>query len=317
MEINTNWQDTVFAKLETRMEGEQMSYRSVKSGKLKRFLKVLIIFTVIISILTVTPLAAASDLDEFEEAATSAKTDQGTADEDKDKDKKDKEDKEDGVSQSLSEDEDVSLFGLFFGGFIEVIVEGIFSELEQGAKKSLARVDEDKKIDTREVEIRRTGEPTLPFLQYEHNYVKVNSDIDARENGLEVGYGPIGFSCRQTDFREEDPSDELTLNYYHLLLRISGSSSGELGIGIGSLVMDGNDDHSGFSITFPIKFYPGDSLGFRFKPTFSWINGNSIDEYDLSLAYTIRYASIQLGYRFLEAEGKELNGSYFGFAAHY
>ena len=298
-----------------------MNYRSVKSGDLKGFLKVLIVFTVIISILTITPLAAASDLDEFEEAATSVKTQQGDDDEDDDKDKKDKEDKDDGVSQSLSEDDDddddESFLEFIFGEFIEVIVEVLFMEIELGAKMSLARVDGEAEHEIGEVEIRRTGEPTLPFLQYEHNYFKVSSDIDARENGLELGYGPIGFSCRQTDYREKNPSDELTLNHYHLLFRISPSSSGELGLGIGSLVMDGNDDNSGFSITFPIKLYPSDSWGVRFKPTYSWINGNSIDEYDLSLAYTIRYASIQLGYRFLEAGGKELNGSYLGFAVHY
>ncbi|NLY73918.1 MAG: hypothetical protein GX075_01275 [Firmicutes bacterium] len=79
----------------------------------------------------------------------------------------------------------------------------------------------------------------------------------------------------------------------------------------------GNDDHSGFSLTFPVELYPKDSFGVRFRPTFSWIKGNSIDEYDLSLVYTIRYASIQLGYRFLEANGEQLNGSYLGYAAHY
>lgn len=284
-----------------------MNNRSVKSGNLLRFLKILTVFAVIISILTITPLAAASDLDEFEKAATSAKTKQSD-DKDKDKDKKDKED-----------DDDDSFFGFFFGDFFEVFVVIVDEVLHitQGAMMSLARVDEDKWTDNGEIEIRRTGEPTLPFFEYDHRYLKVNSDIDARENGLEAGYGPFGFRLRQTDFREKDPSDKLTLNHYHFLLRISRSSSGELGLGIGSLVMHGNDDHSGFSITFPIKIYPEDSFGVRFTPTFSWINGNSIDEYDLSLAYTIRYASIQLGYRFLEAGAKELNGSYLGFAVHY
>lgn len=150
-----------------------------------------------------------------------------------------------------------------------------------------------------------------------HKYLKVSSDIDARENGLELGYGPYGFSYRYTEFGEENPSDELTLIQYHLLLRISKRSSGEYGIGVGSLVMRGNEDNSGLSLTFPVKIYPRDSLGIRFKPTYSWINGNSIHEYDISLVYTRRYASIQLGYRFLESNGKDLNGSYLGFVAHY
>lgn len=277
-----------------------MNYRSVKTRKSKDYLKALIVFAVIISVLTITPLVAASNLDEFEKAATAEKTKQESSAED-----------------DQSEDDDSILEAVDEWVFFIVSLGTFFAVMDDGIEMSLARVDEDMETDTGEVEIRRTGEPTLPFFQYDHKYLKVNSDIDARENGLEVGYGPIGFSYRQTGFCEETPSDELTLTQYHLLLRISRKSSGEFGLGIGSLVMHGNDDHSGLSITFPIKLYPSDSLGVQFKPTYSWINGNSIDEYDLSLAYTIRYASIQLGYRFLEANGKELNGPYLGFSVYY
>lgn len=299
------------------MEGEYMNCRSVnfrKSNNLLKILKILLIFTVIISLLTTTTVAAASDLDEFEKAATSEKAKEQSDEED---DKKDKKDEDDKLLINLSEDdEDDSFLGFIVEGFFKVVFGTFFSMIGDGTRMSLARIEGDEGTDAG-VEMRRTGEATLPFFQYDHRYLRVNSDIDARDNGLEIGYGPYAFSCRHTKFSEDDPSDELTLIQYHLLARISRTGSAEYGLGLGSLVMRGNDDHSGFSLTFPVKIYPNDSFGVRFRPTFSWIKGNSINEYDLSLVYTIRYASIQLGYRFLEANGEELNGSYLGLAAHY
>lgn len=282
-----------------------MNYRFVKTRKWTELVRVLIIFTLIISILTMPPLAAASDLDEFEEAATTEKTDHEA-----DNKESQVEDDDDSFLESLLE---AVFITVIFGTFFTVIGTAI----DEGTKISLARVEAGVETDGAKVELRQTGEATLPFFQYEHKYLRVNSDIDARDNGLEIGYGPYGFSCRHTKFTEENPSDELSLTQYHLLLRFSRTSSREFGLGIGSLVMHGNDDHSGLSITFPIKIYPSDSWGVRFKPTFSWINGNAIDEYDLSLAYTKRYASLQLGYRALVAKGKDLDGPYLGFFLHY
>lgn len=278
-----------------------MNYGSDKNRNLSEYInrtsgRLLIIFTIIIAILIVTPLAAASELDDFEEAAT-------TDNEQKSDDQK-KEEEED--------DDDVN----FFFDFYEIIFDVIFSVFD-GTDKSLARIGESTETDLTKIDIRQTGEPTLPFFQLEHRYMRVSSDIKARDNSLEFGYGPYGFNCRNTGFYEKNPSDKLTLTQYHFLLRISATRSREYGIGVGRLAIRGNEDNSGSSLTFPMKFYPKESFGIRFTPTYSRINGNSIDDYDLSFAYTKRFGTIELGYRFLEANGVDLDGSYIGFALHY
>ncbi len=287
-----------------------MNYRSAKNPNLSKYInhspaRFLIILAVIISIVAITPFAAASELDEFEEAATSDKTQQ----EDEHQDEQDDGDDRD--------DDDCNFFSHILGMIFETFIDVFCLVISDGAKKSLARVEESTETVSPKIEIRQTGEPTLPFFQLEHKYLRVDSDITAQDDSIELGYGPFGFNCRHTDFSEKKPSDELTLTQYHLLLRISATDTGEFGIGMGALTIHGNDDNSGFSLTFPIKIYPKESFGIRFKPTYSWINGNSIDDYDISLAYTKRYGSLQLGYRFLEANGVNLDGSYIGFAVHY
>ncbi|NLY73917.1 MAG: hypothetical protein GX075_01270 [Firmicutes bacterium] len=115
-------------------------------------------------------MAAASDLDKFEKAATTEKT----------KEQADKANDDD-------DDDDSFLFNVFEAIFWTI------SMIYEGSRMSLARIEGDEGTDA-EVEIRRTGEATLPFFQYDHRYLRVNSDIDARDNGLEIGYGPYAFS---------------------------------------------------------------------------------------------------------------------------
>jgi len=145
----------------------------------------------------------------------------------------------------------------------------------------------------------------------------VNSDISALDDCLEFGYGPYAFKCRNTRFEEKNPSDNLDLTQYYFLLRMSVTRSREFGIGIGALNMRGNEDNSGFSLTFPIKIYPNQSFGIQFAPAYGWINGNSINDNDLALVFTKGYGSFKLGYSSVEANGKDLDGSYIGFALHY
>jgi hypothetical protein len=81
--------------------------------------------------------------------------------------------------------------------------------------------------------------------------------------------------------------------------------------------LDGNEENSGFSLTFPLKIYPNESLGVKFKPTLNWIHGNFIHDNDLSLVLSQRFGTLELGYRFLAVNGVDLSGSYIGFALHY
>ncbi len=259
-----------------------------------------IIFSVIILTFITTAPASGSTLDEFETAATKDGSQQESDDQkQKDQDKNSSED-------SLES----------FDFFMKIIGHIIYYTYE-GTKMSYARVGGSTDIDPAKIEIRQAGEPTLPFYEVDYKYMYVNSEIIANDIGVQLGNGPLGFECRSTWFAERNPKDNLTLTQYHVLLRMSPNRSQEYGIGVGTLYLSGNGHHSGFSITFPIKFYPKHSFGIQFKPTYSWINGNLINDNDLSFVLTKKFGSIELGYRSLDTNGKSLNGSYIGLAWHY
>lgn len=261
--------------------------------------RLLVIGMIIISILVTTPLTTiASDLDDFEEAATGSHGENSSKKKDAEKQADEREE---------DEDDDI-VWNLF-----EITLHLVAAM----AEVSEARLGNSTKYPPGGIELRRNGEPTLPFFQIEENFIRINSDITALDTNLELGSGALGFRYRHSTYKEKYPSDELICSQWHCLLRISASSAWELGAGIGSLQIRGNERNSGFSLTTPVKVYPTPYLGIRIKPSFNWINGNYIGDYDFSLAFAQRYWSAVLGYRFLKANDVDLNGAYTGLTFYY
>jgi hypothetical protein len=91
----------------------------------------------------------------------------------------------------------------------------------------------------------------------------------------------------------------------------------EFDLGLGSLTLDGKDTNSGFSLTTPILVLPTKYLGFQFRPSWGWIDGNQISDYDLSILITKSVISLQAGYRWLDNGRSNLNGPYFGTSLHF
>lgn len=166
-------------------------------------------------------------------------------------------------------------------------------------------------------ELRKKGDPDLPFVRFDLNYQRVRSNIYGWDGRLEGGYGPFALSARHTRYREKDPGDRLYITNIHSLYRISFSPSVELGLGMGAIIMRGEEQHSGFSVTYPLNVYPIRYLGLRFVPTWSWIAGNTISDYDLAASFVYRYCSLRIGYRWLLVGGETIDGPYFGVSVYY
>lgn len=304
----------IYTLLSERRESRIMNYCFPKNTNFNKrlnypFRKLLIIYGIILAVFIVTPLTVASDLDDFEEAATADYSDKNPDDKDDDKKEEKKDDTKTMLYDEEEEDDDRNLFDL--------LIFALYSNLDAKIAITLARVKEPTEISAKEFDFRQTGEPTLPFIHLEQKNIRVNSDISALDYDFELGYGPYAFKYRHTSFEEKNPRDEMDLIQYLLFIRLSPASTWEYGIGLGSLRLQGNEDNSGFMIYLPLKIYPYKSFGFQFKPTLSWINDNVIGDYDLSLAFSKRYYSIKLGYRFLRVRNEDLDGAYIGLTFDY
>ena len=98
---------------------------------------------------------------------------------------------------------------------------------------------------------------------------------------------------------------------------MSASESFQINVGVGSILLNGQNHNSGLSFTAPIFIYPNQTYGFRLYPTWSFINGNEIDDYDGSIEFVHKYYSLRLGYRRSGTNEKVLGGPYVGFTVFY
>ena len=160
--------------------------------------------------------------------------------------------------------------------------------------------------------VRQSGETTVPLVALNVNYQSIESDVEAYDARLEAGSGPLAVLYRITRYEETNPADELDLSWLYGVLRLSYTRYFEVGLGFGGIFLDGDTSESGGSFTLPIRIEPSRYFGFDYRPTWGWINGNTISDYDLGVRVGVRYVSIRVGYRWTKAGRATLKGPIFG-----
>jgi hypothetical protein len=116
------------------------------------------------------------------------------------------------------------------------------------------------------------GKLTKPYVRVDYNWQYINSNLEAQDLRVEAGYKLLAFYGRHTLYTESNSTNnlnELTLNQYYGMLRFGGAlhhenflnGSWEVGLGLGTAQQMGNEEHSSWALTVPVKFYPTDWFG--------------------------------------------------------
>lgn len=163
------------------------------------------------------------------------------------------------------------------------------------------------------VSARAAGEPLIPFMRLDFNYLNNGAHLSAYDYRFEAGYGALALSYGQTRFNEDNVSNSLDFTRMYGLYRMSFGPYVEIDLGLGALEVEGNDKKSLFSMTTPILIHPNKKIGFELRP--SWA-GNIFD-YDVSMLLKSDYGSAKFGYRKLNTGIQSLEGPYIGFSLHY
>ena len=166
-------------------------------------------------------------------------------------------------------------------------------------------------------EPRKPGDPLLPFIRFDASYLAIDPDVDAFDYRIQLGYGTFAFELNQTRYEEKDPPDQLDFYRLYGLLRFSYSDKIEVDLGVGSLILEGDERHSGLSTTTPIIIHPYDWLIVEFRPMWSNVNGSAIDEYELGFLFNYDFAAIKAGYRWTHSPHESLDGPFIGASIRY
>jgi len=204
-------------------------------------------------------------------------------------------------------------------GPLEFLIANMISSVFQLNKED-EQEEKDDFDDNGDLYLHDLGGLTLPYMRVDYNWQYINSNLNAQDVRLELGYKVIGFLGRYTQYSQSDPNDEMTIDQYYLTLRYGVSDPDinldglEVVLGIGMARLKGNSDESALSITVPIKYYPKKWIGFEFRPAWYSFYEKMISDYDISTSVGSRFLHFRAGYRWqwVQHEGPSLKGPYLG-----
>jgi hypothetical protein len=183
-----------------------------------------------------------------------------------------------------------------------------------GGRQSWERVHPSADPEALYLTSRRPGEALIPYFRFDTAVqIGANDDVTALDGRMEAGYGPTGMQVRVTDYRERDPDDDLQLVEVHGLYRMSIGNVAELDFGLGVLFVEGENRHTGVSLTLPFLIHPTPFFGLEFRPTWSRIYDHPVGDYDIGIVAGPRFFSFRAGYRWLATEEEVIDGPYLGF----
>jgi hypothetical protein len=184
-----------------------------------------------------------------------------------------------------------------------------------GGQASYQRMTPATLGDTLRLVQRVPGEFQLPFVTLDLQYQHVESDIRALGGRAEIGHGFIGLEASHSHYLEDDPDDEMGITRWHVLYRMSPDECFEVDLGLGGIILAGDDTNSGFSLTVPARIDIEETWAADVRPAWGWIGGNTIIQVDAGVMYLWRHVSATLGYRFLTCGDSELSGPFVGVSA--
>lgn len=164
------------------------------------------------------------------------------------------------------------------------------------------------------------GQATAPYVRVDYNRQSVDSEVDANDVRVELGYKLVAFHARTTIFSDDSDGTTLDFNQYYGVLRYGGYRPGflpgtfELGIGLGVAQIKGDDKDTSGALTIPLKYHPTDWFGVEFRPAWYRWKELAVGDYDLSASLGYRFVQLRGGYRWLGIEDvdTDLNGPYAG-----
>ena len=198
---------------------------------------------------------------------------------------------------------------------VKGVGQGVGQLLWIGGEASLQRMAPASLGDTVRMGRRVPGEFQLPFAAIDLQYQHVESDIRALGGRAEIGHGLIGLGVSHAHFLEDHPDDELGVTRWHALYRMSLDESFEIDVGLGSIILAGNETNSGFSMTVPVRIDIEETWAADVRPTWGWVGDNTIIQVDAGVMYLWQHVSATLGYRWLTCGDSELNGAFVGVSA--
>lgn len=218
----------------------------------------------------------------------------------------------------------------FFGFVFNVITDSIFggrSSHSREVRSAQSEMAVNALLDTNAVparmevksfdvaefhEKKETGSPITPFFRADYSYSWAASDITADNYFVELGYRMFSVDFLQTHYCEKDPDDTLDLTRIYCQLRFVATEIVEFDIGLGGIVIDGEDSNSGGYYGLALRLYPDRKIGGELRLFGATVNEAEITDLDIGLFLGFDYFLLKTGYQLVSSGDDDIGGFYVG-----
>ncbi len=308
----------------------------MNSTSCKRAIRLGIIIMLLIFVSSLSHIAYAGKLGDFENDVTSQKTE-----ETKKEKKKKKQTKVTYDSNDTNDTSDSIFADILFGIFKAIFRASIYSiasnmsnstDDQETSWEDISEPEED--IGNQEIEPYPSEDIEIPMpadnettpetnqltghFRFNLNYLHVDSDIQAIDGEFEATFGinsSIGLGVRHTSYKDHTSSESLILTKAHGMLYYCTNKKFNAGVGYGMSILNGTDYNSGWSFIIPFRFIPSESLPiqFEFRPSWWSVSENTVGDYDAAILLGKKNAFIRIGHRWMRSDNTSLNSPYVGF----
>lgn len=155
------------------------------------------------------------------------------------------------------------------------------------------------------------------FIRLDAAYQNVETDVWALDFFGEAGYDRIGIILKDTEYYEDEPSDELRILYFLGFLKFGIEEILIAGAGVGGIIVEGDTAQSGYAFALPVRIRASKYFGAEFLGIWSSVNDNPIKDYDIGAVAGHENISAKAGYRWVMTENESLNGPYAGITVRF
>ena len=141
------------------------------------------------------------------------------------------------------------------------------------------------------------------------DYQDVDDNVYSNNIEFNLELTSIGFNCKNSEFKESNPNDNLRLSRCHGLYLFQRGKAFGLAFGIGGYELEGNQIKSGLSTSIPITLNINTKVSFKF--TYEQYESIELIDAQFFIGKRVRLTG---GYKELITGDTDLSGPYIGVA---
>ncbi|MDH4273879.1 MAG: hypothetical protein OEW08_02450 [Gammaproteobacteria bacterium] len=202
-----------------------------------------------------------------------------------------------------------------FGSMINDFMRWMFSPLIEIGERSFQFAT--GMMSRTDIPLREEGDVLVPYAQFSLARLYIAQGLGASDVRTSAGVGPFAVGFRHNNYVEDGVIHNLTLRSWQLMYRGIVNENLALGFAFGGSDLVGNRTTKGVNFFIPFEYRINRIASLGGEVGAHTFNATTVGDSRIELRYGARYASMIVGYRWLDAPLVKLRGPLIGLSLYY